>query len=128
MKQNYTRQLLKHIGCNFTYHLLCKNVRQKLHFYMETVFCTTEKNKNEEMQLFKKLVNFFFFLITINLREAITKALTSMIAAALLSRCLYKSYKTSLSFFIVFLLGWSSIAWKFTGKPYLQKLSKQEMK
>lgn len=47
--------------------------------------------------------------------------LTSMMAAALLSRCLYRSLSTSLSFFKVFLLGCRSIAWKFTGSPYLEK-------
>lgn len=44
--------------------------------------------------------------------------LTSMMAA-LLSRCLYRSYSTSLSFFMFLLLGCSSMAWKFTGSPYL---------
>ena len=44
-----------------------------------------------------------------------------MIAAALLSRCLYRSLSTSLSFFMVFLLGCRSMAWKFTGSPYLEK-------
>lgn len=40
----------------------------------------------------------------------IIEALTSMIAAALLSRCLYRSLSTSLSFFMVFLFGCRSIA------------------
>lgn len=44
-----------------------------------------------------------------------------MMAAALLSRCLYRSLRTSRSFFMVFLLGCRSIAWKFTGRPYLQE-------
>lgn len=39
--------------------------------------------------------------------------------AALLSRCLYRSYSTSRSFFMFFLLGCSNMAWKLTGSPYL---------
>lgn len=42
-------------------------------------------------------------------------------AAALLSRCLYRSFRTSLSFLMVFLFGCRSMAWKFTGSPYLEK-------
>lgn len=55
------------------------------------------------------------FIVT----ASVWRRLTSMMAA-LLSRCLYSSLSTSLSFFMFFLLGWSSMAWKFTGSPYLR--------
>lgn len=49
------------------------------------------------------------------------RLLTSIMAAALLSRCLYRSFSTSLSLFMVFLFGCRSMAWKFTGSPYLNE-------
>lgn len=43
-----------------------------------------------------------------------------ILAAATSSRCLKTTFRTSLRRFTDFLFGCSSIAWKFTGRPYLE--------
>lgn len=43
-----------------------------------------------------------------------------ILAAATSSRCLKTTFRTSLRRFTHFLFGCSSIAWKFTGRPYLE--------